>query len=80
MNVKKLPNYCKDYVYFTLESCHINYVNRIIEGYEYLGVMTTLQKDMSGKNIMLIRTTKYTKNLTIEVLKSLDVEIDLLDM
>lgn len=80
MDVKNLPNYCKDYVYFTLESRHINYVNRIIEGYEYLGVMTTLQKDMSGKNIMLIRTTKDTKNLTIEVLKSLDVEIDLLDM
>ena len=28
------------YVYFHIDPKHTNFINRIIEGYEYLGVMT----------------------------------------
>ena len=37
----------KAYVYFHLEPKHTNYINRIIEGYEYLGVMTSI--DVNGR-------------------------------
>ena len=30
------------YVYFKISPNHTNYVNRILEGYEYLGVMRPL--------------------------------------
>ena len=32
------------YVYFKISPNHTNYVNRILEGYEYLGVMTTVNR------------------------------------
>ena len=55
------------YVYFHLEPKHTNYINRIIEGYEYLGVMTSV--DTSGR--CMLRCTPSTKPLAIEVLTSL---------
>ena len=30
------------YVYFHIDPTHTNFINRIIEGYEYLGVMTSV--------------------------------------
>ena len=55
------------YVFFHLAPKHINYINRIIEGYEYLGVMTSV--DTSGR--CMLRCTPSTKPLAIEVLTSL---------
>ena len=55
------------YVFFHLELKHTNYINRIIEGYEYLGVMTSV--DTSGR--CMLRCTPSTKPLAIEVLTSL---------
>lgn len=55
------------YVFFHLEPKHTNYINRIIEGYEYLGVMTSV--DNSGR--CMLRCTPSTKPLAIEVLTSL---------
>ena len=55
------------YVFFHLEPKHTNYINRIIEGYEYLGVMTSVDK--SGR--CMLRCTPSTKPLAIEVLTSL---------
>lgn len=55
------------YVFFRLEPKHTNYINRIIEGYEYLGVMTSV--DTSGR--CMLRCTLSTKPLAIEVLTSL---------
>lgn len=55
------------YVFFHLEPKHTNYINRIIEGYEYLGVMTSV--DTSGW--CMLRCTPSTKPLAIEVLTSL---------
>ena len=55
------------FVFFHLEPKHTNYINRIIEGYEYLGVMTSV--DTSGR--CMLRCTPSTKPLAIEVLTSL---------
>ena len=55
------------YVFFHLEPKHTNYINRIIEGYEYLGVMTSV--DTSGR--CMLRCTPSTNPLAIEVLTSL---------
>ena len=55
------------YVFFHLEPKHTNYIHRIIEGYEYLGVMTSV--DTSGR--CMLRCTPSTKPLAIEVLTSL---------
>ena len=55
------------YVFFHLEPKHTNYINRIIEGYEYLGVMTSV--DTSGG--CMLRCTPSPKPLAIEVLTSL---------
>ena len=57
----------EEYVFFHLAPKHTNYINRIIEGYEYLGVMTSV--DTSGR--CMLRCTPSTKPLAIEVLTSL---------
>ncbi len=60
------------YVYFRIQPSYTNYVNRILEGYEYLGVMTTVDKE-SGR--CMVRTTDSTRIETINVLKSLPIEL-----
>ena len=46
----------------------VNYINRIIEGYEYLGVLTTIN---AKRATCVVHTTKDTKEIAIAVLKSL---------
>ena len=55
------------YVYFHIDPKHTNFINRIIEGYEYLGVMTSV--DASGR--CMLRCTPSTRPLAFEVLSSL---------
>ena len=52
------------YVYFHIDPKHTNFINRIIEGYEYLGVMTSV--DTSGR--CMLRCTPSTRLLALEVL------------
>ncbi|WP_298704998.1 DUF4911 domain-containing protein, partial [uncultured Veillonella sp.] len=63
----------KEYVYFRIDPTETNYVNRILEGYEYLGVMTTLDV---AKGICMVRSTKDTASLVRQVLDSLGVELE----
>ena len=55
------------YVYFHIDPKHTNFINRIIEGYEYLGVMTSV--NASGR--CMLRCTPSTRPLALEVLSSL---------
>ena len=55
------------YVYFHLEPKHTNYINLIIEGYEYLGVMTSIDVNVR----CMLRCTPSTRPLAIELLSSL---------
>jgi len=52
---------------------HINYINRIMEGYEYLGVVTTV-KEM--KNVLRIRVTPDTYSEVQEILANLPLEFE----
>ena len=52
---------------FHTDPNHTNFINRIIEGYEYLGVMTSV--DASGR--CMLRCTPSTRPLALEVLSSL---------
>ncbi|MBP2625536.1 MAG: peptidase, family protein [Firmicutes bacterium] len=52
---------------------HINYINRIMEGYEYLGVVTTV-KDM--ENVLRIRVTPDTYREVQEILANLPLEFE----
>ena len=52
------------YLYFHIDPKHTNYVNRILEGYEYVGVMTSVDK--TGR--CMVRCTPDTRSLAIEIL------------
>lgn len=62
-------------VYFKIAPTDTNYVNRILEGYEYLGVMTTLN---GPEGICMVRSTEGTRELVKEILQSLAVSVEFL--
>ena len=57
-----------DFVYIQINPHDVNYVNRILESYEYLGVLTTLDPT---KGICCIHSTADTKDDVRHVLASL---------
>lgn len=57
-----------DELYIEVPPHMVNYINRIIEGYEYLGVLTTIN---AKRATCVVHTTKDTKEIAIAVLKSL---------
>jgi len=67
--------YDPEYVYFQIERTYTNYVNRILEGYEYVGVMTTV----NAEGLCMVRTTESTRELSIEILQSLPISVTLLE-
>ncbi len=52
---------------------HINFMNRIMEGYEYLGVVTTV-KDRLG--VLRIRTTPDTYGEVEKILENLPIDFE----
>ena len=58
-------------IFIKIDMKHINYINRIIEGYEYLGVVTTV-KDM--KDVLRIRVTPDTYSEVQEILANLPLK------
>ena len=51
------------YVYFHIDPKHTNFINRIIEGYEYLGVMTSVE----ASERCMLRCTPSTRSLAINL-------------
>ena len=64
-----------EYVYFQIERTYTNYVNRILEGYEYVGVMTTV----NAEGLCMVRTTESTREWAKEILQSLPISVTFLD-
>ena len=64
-----------EYVYFQIERTYTNYVNRILEGYEYVGVMTTV----NAEGLCMVRTTESTRELAKEILQSLPISVTLFE-
>ena len=53
-----------DELYIEVPPHMVNYINRIIEGYEYLGVLTTIN---AKRATCVVHTTKDTKEIAIAV-------------
>lgn len=65
----------EDWVYFQVPPSEMTFINRIIEGCDYLGVVTALD---GKKGIGFVRTTQDTAGETIEVLQSLPIPVRIL--
>lgn len=65
----------EDWVYFQAPPSEMTFINRIIEGCDYLGVVTALD---GKKGIGFVRTTKDTAQETIDVLQSLPIPVRIL--
>ena len=59
-----------DWVYFRVAPTEMTFVNRIIEGCDYLGVVTALD---GKQGIGFVRTTADTAGETREVLRALPI-------
>lgn len=59
-------------VYIEIDPHDVNYVNRILESYEYLGVLTTLD---TRRAVCCIHSTADTKNEVREILSGLDIPV-----
>ena len=59
-------------IYIQIEPKYVNYVNRIMEGYEYLGVVSTLDR---RAGILQIRATPDTVNEVREILDHIPIAI-----
>lgn len=63
-------------VYIEIPPKAVNYINRIIEGYEYLGILTTLDPKRATCQI---NSTADTRDIVIDVLTHLtDVNVKIL--
>ena len=63
-------------IYLRVQPSQINYINRIMEGYEYLGVVTTLSKT---EGILVIRVTPDTVTEVRYILANLSLDIEYVD-
>lgn len=65
-----------DLIIAKLKPTHINYVNRIMEGYEYLGVVTTVNR---SEGIIAIRVTRDTEADVRKILDNLSLGLEYID-
>ena len=63
-------------VYITVAPAHITFVCKIMEGYEYLGVVTTLDR---ASGLLAIRATPDTRNEALKVIHTLPIPFTLVD-
>lgn len=61
-----------DAIYIKVDHRDINFVNRIMEGYEYLGVVTTVNRT---EGILMIRVTPDTCEEVKDILQKLPVQV-----
>lgn len=60
------------HIYIQLEPKYVNYINRIMEGYEYLGVVSTLNRQ---EGIVVIRATPDTVTEVHKILANLPITV-----
>lgn len=61
----------KTEIFLKVNKEDINYINRIMEGYEYLGVVSTIDKK---EGIIVIRTTTDMYDEAKVILENLEIE------
>ena len=65
----------KTEIFLKVNKEDINYINRIMEGYEYLGVVSTIDKK---KGIIVIRTTTDMYDEAKVILENLEIDFQYL--
>ncbi len=60
-------------VFAVVDPKEINFLNRIMESYEYLGVVTTLDR----QGLVLIRVTPDTFQDVIDILLTLPINVEI---
>lgn len=67
----------REEILIKIDAKHINFINRIMEGYEYLGVVTTVKELV---NVLRIRTTPDTYREVQEILENLPMPFEYVEM
>ncbi|WP_333594628.1 DUF4911 domain-containing protein [Anaerospora hongkongensis] len=62
-----------DGLYIKVEPCNITFISRIMEGYEYFGVVTTIDR---SEGLLVIRTTPDMRPEIQAILMSLPIQVD----
>ncbi|MBP7255133.1 MAG: DUF4911 domain-containing protein [Negativicutes bacterium] len=65
----------KTEIFLKVNKEDINYINRIMEGYEYLGVVSTIDKK---EGIIVIRTTTDMYDEAKVILENLEIDFQYL--
>ena len=65
----------KTEIFLKVNKEDINYINRIMEGYEYLGVVSTIDKN---EGIIVIRTTTDMYDEAKVILENLEIDFQYL--
>jgi len=60
-------------VFAVVDPKEINFLNRVMEGYEYLGVVTTIDR----QGLVLIRVTPDTFQDVIDILLTLPIAVQI---
>jgi len=63
----------REEILIRIDAKYINYVNRIMEGYEYLGVVSTVK---GTTDVLRIRTTPDTYREVQDILDNLPIEFE----
>jgi hypothetical protein len=63
-------------IFIRVDPRDVNFVNRIMEGYEYLGVVTTVDK---ARGILAVRATDDTAADARDILSRLPVTLEFLE-
>ncbi|HWR44914.1 DUF4911 domain-containing protein [Sporomusa sp.] len=63
-------------IYIQVEPRNVNFINRIMEGYEYLGVVSTLDRTAG---ILVIRATPDTAREVHNILANLPISVQYIE-
>lgn len=62
-------------IYLALNPAHIDFLNKILEGYEYLGVLSTLDRQ---QGLAVVRGTTETYHDLLQVLNHLPFTVSII--
>jgi hypothetical protein len=64
-------------IYFKIQTRDVNYVNQIMEGYDYLGVVSTVDRT---QGLLVLRATPDTTAEARDILARLPIDLEFVDL
>ena len=65
----------QDWVYFKIDPTNMTFVNRIMEGYDHVGVVTALD---GKQGFGFVRTTADTVPMAVEILRAMPFNVEII--